>query len=369
MYLFAVRLTIVVTAMLSLSACDLPRGAAIESEVLKQSADDATRDYQVVSVSKNNLDVVARWPATGGFASYGWIGKQRGPGSAVITGGDRVSLTIWDNGENSLLTAASQKVVDIRDLPVSSTGSVFIPYLDEVVLNGMTHEQAREEIQTQLGAILPSAQVQLSVVPGRRSSVDIVGGVNKAGSYPLPDRNFSVLSLLSQAGGVTTGLRNPQLKLVRGDNVYAISIERLFSDPQQDSVLQGGDKVIVEDDKRYFLSLGAAGQEDLIYYTKESVSALDAVSLIGGVADDRANPRAILILREYSSKAVRQDGTGPDRERAIFTLDLTSADGLFSAKRFNVQPKDLVLVTESPINSVTQVLRLIGQTIGVTNRL
>ena len=277
--------------------------------------------------------------------------------------------TIWDNDENSLLTPPAAKVVDIQGVPVSSSGAVFIPYLDEVVLNGLTHDEARKRIQTELGSILPSAQVQLAVTPGRRSSVDVVGGVVAVGSYPLPDRNFSVLSLIAQSGGVAPGLRNPQLKLVRGDGVYGISVEKLYAEPSLDATLQGGDKLIVEEDKRYFLSLGAAGTEDLFYFPKETVSALDAVSLIGGVQDSRVNPRGVLILREYSDRSVRSDGTGPDRARVVFTVDLTSADGLFSARKFQVQPKDLVLVTESPLNSARTVLGLVGQVLGLARQL
>lgn len=351
-----------------LMGCNLPRGAALQSEVLAgQNAED--RDYQVVSVSKDNLDAVSAWPATGGFAQLGWLSKQRGPATSVIAPGDMIDLTIWDNDENSLLTPPAAKVVDIRGVPVSAAGTVFIPYLDEIVLNGLTHDEARKLIQTDLGTILPSAQVQLAVTPGRRSSVDVVAGVASVGSYPLPDRNFSVLSLLSQSGGVATGLRNPQLKLVRGDGVYGISVERLFADPALDATLQGGDKVIVEDDKRYFLSLGAAGTEDLLYFPKETLSALDAVSLIGGISDTRANPKGVLILREYSTKSVRTDGRGPDRARVVFTLDLTTTDGLFSARKFLVQPKDLVLATESPVNSARTLMSLIGSVLGLASRL
>ena len=350
------------------AGCSLPRGAALETEVL-QGQDAEDRDFQVVTVTKDNLDAVSGWPVTGGFAQLGWIGKQRGPATSVIAAGDVIDLTIWDNDENSLLTPPAAKVVDIQAVPVSASGTVFIPYLDEIVLNGLTHDEARQLIQTELGSILPSAQVQLSVTPGRRSSVDVVGGVAAVGSYPLPDRNFSVLSLIAASGGVAPGLRNPQLKLVRGDGVYGLSVERLYADPGLDATLQGGDKVIVEEDKRYFLSLGAAGTEDLLYFPKETVSALDAVSLIGGVNDTRANPKGVLILREYGSKSVRGDGKGPDRARVIFTLDLTAADGLFSARKFQVQPKDLVLVTESPLTSAKTVLGLIGQVLGLTSRL
>ena len=61
------RLLLLLAVSGLISGCNLPRGAALQSEVLKdQRAED--RDYQVISVTKDNLDSVSAWPATGGFA-------------------------------------------------------------------------------------------------------------------------------------------------------------------------------------------------------------------------------------------------------------------------------------------------------------
>jgi len=48
-------------------------------------------------------------------------------------------------------------------------------------------------------------------------------------------------------------------------------------------------------------------------------------------------------------------------------VDLTTADGLFSAGQFAVYPNDTVLVTESPIGNVRTVLSLIGSAFGLVN--
>lgn len=362
------RIVLPLCGLLVLSACALPRGAAVEQEILRDGAGEV-RDLAVVPVSRDNIDKVARWPATGNSPSYGWVARAPGASSPSIAPGDLINLKIWDNDENSLLTAAQQKVVELTGIEVSPAGTIFVPYIDTVTVRGKTADQARSAIQTALGTILASPQVQLSVTPGRLNSVDLVGGVGRAGTYPLPDHNFSLLSLLSQGGGVAAGLRNPQIRLVRGNAIQGISMERLFAEPQMDTALRGGDKVIVEEDKRYFIALGASGQQNLIYFPKDRVSALDAVSLIGGVESARGNPKGVLILREYPTSALRSDGSGPDRTRAVFTLDLTSADGLFSARNFRIQPEDLVLATESPLNSISKIMGLIGQTIGLTSRL
>ena len=357
--------------VLTLAGCSLPRGAAMQSEILA-GADKETRDFQVVSVTRDSIDRVAGWPlppqALPGYAAWPQ-GGLRSPDSTSLATGDRVAVTVWDNEENSLLTAPAQKSVQLTEATIASDGSVFVPYVGKVDLRGLSPDQARERLQGAIAPALPSAQVQIAVTPGRLNTVDLVGGVGRAGSYPIPDRSFSVLSLLSQGGGVSSSLSNPVVKLVRGGRSYGISVERLFAQPSRDVSLRGGDKVIVEDDPRQFLALGATGKQTTIAFPQDHVSALEAVSLIGGVNSSRANPKGVLILREYADNQVRADGRGPDRARVVFTLDLTSADGLFSARRFQIASGDLVLATESPVTSARTVFGLIGQVFGIANQV
>jgi polysaccharide export outer membrane protein len=356
--------------VLVLAGCALPRGAAMQSEIIAGS-DKETRDFQVVSVTRDTVDALAGWDlppqAHPGHAAWPRNGL-RSPDSAAIATGDLLAVTIWDNEENSLLTSPSQKSTQLTQVAVAGDGTVFLPYVGKVAVRGLSPDQARESLQTALSTTLPSAQVLVSVQAGRQNTVDLVGGVAKAGSYPIPDRSFSVLSLLSQGGGVAPGMNNPIVKLVRGGRAYGIAVERLFAQPSLDVSLRGGDKVIVEPDPRAFLALGAAGKQTTIPFPQDAVSALDAVSLIGGINASRANPKGVLVLREYATKQVRSDGRGPDRARVVFTVDLTTADGLFSARKFRIHDGDLVLATESPINNTRTIFGLIGQIFGLANQ-
>jgi len=65
----------------------------------------------------------------------------------------------------------------------------------------------------------------------------------------------------------------------------------------------------------------------------------------------------------------RCPAVGPADSRVIFAVDLTSADGLFSAGRFRIMPRDLVLATESPVTSARTILGLFGATLGIVNTL
>lgn len=354
--------------LLGLTACtNLPRGAAERGEILDTSA-EAVPDFAIYPVTRAFLPVLDTWPETG-TRHYSWIGRQRGPADQIIAPGDELQLNIWDSGENSLLTTPEQKVVGLEKLVVSSSGTVFVPYLEELYVAGQTPQAARMQIQTKLSELIPSAQVQLSMVSGRRNSVSLVGGVATPGSYPLPDRDFTVLGLISLGGGIDPGLTNPQVRLQRGEAVYGMSADRLYDNPGLDTTLRGGDKVIVEEEERYFLSLGAAGTQAPFTFTKDSMSALDAMSSIGGISSRRADPQGILIFREYDSSALTAGQRGPRQTRVVFTVDLTNADGLFSARNFEIQSGDLVYVSESPITKVQTVFQLIGDIFGVTGSL
>jgi polysaccharide biosynthesis/export protein len=356
---------------LVLAGCSLPRGAAFESEVLAvaRNADGTEQvpDFAVEPVTRDRLAVYDAWPATGP-APLRWINRQPQAANRIIAPGDRVAVTVWNTEENSLLTNPGQRFVQLGQITVSPGGNIFLPYIENTRISGMSPDRAREVLQERFVEVIPSAQVQLELTEGRQSTVSLVGGVNSPGSYPMPDQDFTVMALLAEAGGVRSGMINPQIRLVRGDTLYGTSVARLFAEPTLDTTLVGGDKVLVEEETRSFLSLGATGREAVHIFPKDHLSALEAMAIVGGLLDTRANPQGILVLREYPATALRADGTGPRQTRTVFTLDLTSADGLFSAGRFQIRPGDLVYATESPVTTAQTLFGLVGGGFAVLNQ-
>lgn len=357
-------LIIAVALNFGLTACSLPRGAAVSSEVLQgASADNAPFALHVVS--PEFLKQIENWSGNQSSRSYPWISRQAGPASPLIAAGDIVSLQIWDSGENSLLSTTGQKATELSGLVVSPSGTIYVPYVGDVLLTGLTPDGARKELQFKIENLIPAVQVQLVHQSGRKNSVDLVGGVLRAGNFPLPDRNFTVLSLLSAGGGVDKGIQNPQVRLVRNGKTYGTSLNTLYENPSRDTTLRGGDQVIIDEEKRYFLAMGASRREAIVYFTKDKLTALDAISLMGGLNDLRADPKGILVLRNYPPSAVRTDNTGPNRDQVVFSIDLTSAEGLFSAKKFEIVPGDVVLATESLVTAASSILGLFGAVLGL----
>jgi polysaccharide export outer membrane protein len=350
----------------ALAGCDLPQGAGNETQILA-GADSPDATFAVHPVTRASLPQLASWPVTASAPHSGWIGASRGPSGQIIEPGDRLDVTIWDNEVNSLLISPGEKVVSLSGLTVSQSGSIFLPYVSEVYVAKMSPDEARQAIQARMAEIGPSVQVQLNHASGRQNSVDVVSGVNRPGTLPLLDRDTSALSVIAQAGGVAGSLRNPQVRLMRDGRLYGISLDQLLKNPGLDTTLRGGDKLFVEPEERYFVALGASTTESRVPFPSDTVTALDAISLAGGLDERRANPSAILLLRSYPASALRADGRGPDRERVIFTFDLTDADGLFSANAFQVQHKDVVIATESPITAAQVVIGLVTSAVVLNN--
>jgi polysaccharide export outer membrane protein len=90
---------------------------------------------------------------------------------------------------------------------------------------------------------------------------------------------------------------------------------------------------------------------------------------MGGINDDRADPKGILVLREYSADQLVAAASGPNLQQVVFVLDLTTADGLFAARKFAINPNDTVLATESPVTAANTVFRLIGSVFGLGTQI
>jgi polysaccharide biosynthesis/export protein len=342
----------------ALSGCGLPRSAPTPSEVLN-GAEAAESRVEVVPVNRSTLENLRHWPQPAGLARTNWPTASGQPVARTVRAGDQVQITVWDSARDSLIATESQRVVQMQAMAVSSSGRVFIPYVGEVQIAGLTADAARAEVERQFRVAVPDGQVQLAVTPGGGNTIDVVTGVARPGRVALPETSPTILSVIAEAGGISPSLRNPLVRLNRAGRGYAIPARTLFSDPARDIVLRGGDRILVEEDQRSFLALGAAGRQSVVPFTQDEINALDALSQVGGLSPARANLQGLMVLRAYPERVLRGDGRGPQRPWVVFTFDMTNAEGIFAAGNFRIAPNDVVLATESPLPAIAQIIGLI----------
>ncbi|MBO9395199.1 polysaccharide export protein [Shimia sp. R9_2] len=356
---------VLLATLFIVSACSLPRGGPIASEVVGENR--TPDDIQVTAVDRISAKNIEEWPGTGWHGHYHWFARSPGPKSRIIQTGDLVTLTVWDNQDNSLLLGPAERSTPLRPVEVTEAGTIFVPYVDDIMVAGLTPYQAREKIQGQLSPIAPSAQVQIGVTPGPQNSVDVVTGVVAPQRLPLTDRNVSILSVLAQSGGVSDQVENPLVRLQRQGKSYEIPLDSLLKDPTKNVIVRGGDQIIVEEDERYFIAVGATRSERQVFFNQEDITAMEAVTMLGGLNDDRANPQGLFVLRQYDAEDIRPDNSGPNHEHVVFSFDLTRADSLFGANTFQIQPGDIVVASESAIRPAQAVIALVGSLFAIAS--
>ena len=97
-------------------------------------------------------------------------------------------------------------------------------------------------------------------------------------------------------------------------------------------------------------------------FETQSVTGLEALATVGGLNPGRADPTGIFVFRNepahIANKVLGRSDVG-DNQRFIYVLDLTSPNGVFLARDFDIRDGDTVYVTEAPYNQFTKILSAI----------
>ena len=199
-----------------------------------------------------------------------------------------------------------------------------------------------------------------------------MGGVADPGVYPIEIPTRRLTSMLAQAGGVAVVPDVAQIKIQRAGHTGRIWLQDLYDNPRYDVALRGGDRIIVEEDRRSFTALGAATKQARVQFNKRDMSAVEAIAASGGLDGRAANPTGVFVFRDETPEITnrvlgRSDLVGP--QRVAYLLDLTSPDGLFAARDFIVRDEDTIYITEAPLASWGRILTLAAASVAVARSI
>jgi polysaccharide export outer membrane protein len=342
-----VRVLTLSLLVLAVGSCGLPRSGPNKREIFASSV-QREGDAFIVSVTDRVARATAVAPALGFSDAF----KHAGPiGSDTIRPGDTLGLTVWENVEDGLLVGTGQNAAILEEVQVDGAGFIFIPYAGRIRAAGNTPEQLRGIITRQLDTQTPDPQVQVRRLAGDGSTVSLVGGVTQQGVYPIERPTRTLSAMIARAGGITTEQDITQVTVVRGDRTEKVWLSDLFKYPQLDIALRPGDRIVVEEDTRAFVALGATGQQTRVPFTAQTLSAIEAIAQVGGLNTSLADPTGVFVFRNEPEEIAKQvlgrtDITGT--QRFVYVLDLTRPMGMFHARDFVVRDGDTVYVTEAP---------------------
>ncbi|MCX7286612.1 MAG: polysaccharide export protein [Rhodobacterales bacterium] len=360
---------VLIASVTLLSGCELPRSGPYKEEVLSSSVAEAGNAY-IVPVTSSVTRATAVQPSFGFSADFRNAGLI---GSDTIASGDTLAITVFENvRDEPLLGNTGQRVTPLSEVQVDGQGFIYLPYAGRILAAGQTPEGLRQAITRKLEDQTPDPQVTVSRIAGDGSSVSIAGQAAGPGVYPIEAPTRTLATMLAKSGGVAIEPNVAIIRVTRGGKTGKIWLKDLYRKPELDIALRPGDMIVVEEDSRNFIALGATGSQTLVPFESETLSALEALATVGGLSTVEADPTGVFILRDESAAVAnavlgRTDLTAD--QRVVYVLDLTSPMGLFEARDFQIRDGDTLYVTEAPFVRWQKALSAITGTTGAATSI
>ncbi|SNX73870.1 polysaccharide export outer membrane protein [Cereibacter ovatus] len=351
------------------AACGLPRSGPNKREILS-GASQKQGDAFVVPVNGHVSRAAATTPAFGFSRTFRDAGLM---GSDMIAPGDRLGITVFENvRDDPLLGNAGQRVSSLDQVEVDGQGYIYVPYAGRIRAAGQTPEGLRQAITRQLQDQTPDPQITVQRLAGDGSTVTVSGAVGAQGVFPIERPTRTLAAMLAKAGGTTIPVSTAIVRVTRNGRTGQIWLEDLYRNPSLDIALRPGDVVVVEQDSRSFVALGAMGAQSRIQFDTQNVSALEALARVGGLNTQIADPKGVFVLRDEPAEIAnavlgRKDLSGD--QRMVYVLDLTQPTGLFEARDFTIRDGDTIYVTEAPFVQWQKTLSAITGATGAANQV
>lgn len=363
------KAVMLMAAVALVASCGLPRSGPNKREIMAGSV-DRKGDAFIVPVTPAVSRATAVQPSFGFSAAFRDAGIM---GSDMIAAGDTLAVTVFENvKDDPLLGNTGQRVTPLQEIQVDGQGFIYIPYAGRIKAAGQTPDGLRQAITRQLEDQTPDPQITVTRLAGDGATVSIAGQAGANGVYPIEPGTRTLSAMLAQSGGVTVDPAVAIVRVTRGGQTGKIWLQDLYENPSLDIALRPGDQIVIEEDSRSFMALGATGAQNVIPFDSATMSALEAIATVGGLSTYSADPKGVFVLRDESeaiAKAVlgRNDLTGD--QRIVYVLDLTEPTGLFEARDFQIRDGDTLYVTEAPFVQWQKTLGAITGTTGAAANL
>ena len=217
--------------------------------------------------------------------------------------GDEVIIDIWGNNQATIRQT------------ISPDGTIKIPDIGLVSLNGMTIKQADSYMKRKLGQIYSvdgedaKSEIKLTLGNIRTIQVNLMGEVAVPGTYYLSSLS-NLYHALYRAGGVSPLGSLREIQLVRnGKKIASLDIYDfiLNGNSPDDVTLQEGDIIIVPAFDRLVEIVGNV-KRPMIYELKDGETIGDLLEYAGGFSGN---------AYKENLRVVRQNG----REYQVYTVD------------------------------------------------
>ncbi len=145
----------------------------------------------------------------------------------------------------------------------------------------------------------------------------------------------------------------------------AMALGAVIKDPRQNIRLQAGDVVTLLFQPYSFTVLGAARSNQEIPFEGTGVTLSQAFGRMGGLEDQRANPKGVFIFRFENPEMFDDNSSSKtpptNKIPVIYRVDLRDPKTLFVAQNFFIEDKDVIYVSNAPLADFSKFLQAVSQ--------
>jgi len=279
--------------------------------------------------------------------------------SFIFSPGDSFRLTVftispWLGGAASGVPST----VDMGGFTVSDQGTVVLPYIGSMRVEGLGLGEAQETIAARLGKLgilqNPSAKIELAASP--HNSIIVTGALGEPRLVAWNPAGVTLADAITQALGNGLDIMGSDaggpsdrsaidVSVFRGD-APAVKIPMQAALEHRIALLPGDRVVVTKKPAVRIVVLGGGVSRNGNYEYARNPSLATVLARASGLDTNVADNRAVFVLQQ------RNDGSRP----VLYDFAWDRAAGLIASQTFPLRDGDLVYVDEAPIVPVQKVL-------------
>lgn len=374
-----------VSAIVLLSGCtSLPRSGpdrhAIEAGAAVTVADENRKvgiDYALVDINEHILAYAS--DTTIPSLSGGFGGGRGGPPQIVLGVGDIVQVSIFESQSGGLFIPADAgsrpgNYISLPSQTIDREGSISVPYAGRIRAAGRPVDQVQLEIASRLANRAIEPQIVITIQESRSMEATVLGDVKEPKKIELSPAGERVLDMISEAGGLSSPGAETTVTLQRRGRSVTVPYDTVSGRPDENIFVQPGDTIIVNRDRRTFLAFGVTGESGRYDFEDSDLMLGEALAKAGGLLDDKADPRSVLLYRKVDKDFLRKIGVDTTRfvsneVPVIFRANLRDPSGFFAAQKFPMQNKDVIYVSTADAVEFMKFLTIVNSVTSSVNNV
>jgi polysaccharide export outer membrane protein len=268
---------------------------------------------------------------------------------------DVLLATVWDHPEITMPMGPNRTDASSGSL-VEEDGYIYFPFVGRLKVGGLTANEIRVALTTELGKVLRNPQVDVKVISYRSQKVYVGGEVRNPAVYPVTDVPFTLAEAVNRSGGFLPTADDTRMVLVRGTQTWRLNFRELVAtgDNFNRLVLQDVDSLHIPNttEEPVYL-MGEVVRPGNVALVHGSLSLARALSEAGGLQVTSADATSIYVIRQTASV------NGVD----VFHLDGRNPASMVLADKFALNPHDIVFVDAGSLVRFQRVMNLILPTL------